>query len=38
MKGTGPHYAGQVMVDQRPVFDNQVRKGKKKKKKHGNKR
>jgi hypothetical protein len=34
MQGTGTHY-GQFMVDQRPVFDNAVRKRKKKKKKHG---
>lgn len=32
MAGSGCHYA-QAMVDQRPVFDNQVRKGKRKKKK-----
>lgn len=34
MKGTGAHYSGQAMVDQRPVFDNAVKK-KKKKKKYG---
>lgn len=38
MKGTGPHYSGQMMVDQRPVFDNQLRKRKKKKKNASSKR
>lgn len=32
MQGSGTHYA-QAMVDQRPKFDNGVRKRKKKKKK-----
>lgn len=32
MQGSGCHY-GQFMVDQRPVFDNAVKKGKRKKKK-----
>ena len=37
MQGSGAHY-GQFMVDQRPKFDNAVKKGKrKKKKKYGRK-
>jgi hypothetical protein len=35
MRGAGPHYAPQTFVDQRPKFDNAVRKKKKKKKKSG---
>jgi len=34
MKGTGPHYARQAMVDQTPKYDNQIKK-RKKKKSHG---
>lgn len=34
MTGSGCHYA-QCMVDQRPKYDNQVRKRKRKKKRNG---
>lgn len=32
MKGSGAHFAPQAMVDQRPVYDNSMRKCKRKRK------